>query len=359
MGVVKQGIKMPSVSVIVPVFNSDKYLSETMNSLLKQDFDDYEVICLYCQSKDNSLNILNRFANVDQRIKVVVRSQEYAGQSRNYGIDVANGDYIVFVDSDDILPETALSTMYETATKTKADMVCFNAREFRNNTLGDLMINYSQIPQDVKLSKTEDFFVVPNFSWGRIYRSSFLKEHSIQFSTSKFAEDVIFCIRAYVEADSVVVSDRVVYLYRKTDNSATSKIDTCYLDLINEYKIALDFVRKYGNEATFRSFSRCLGHTYIYFYRHLLTSSASKADFFLKMKKIFRELNPAYFSDFYKKEFNAVKRANNYKAFDQLIKWDFAFKFSLIGIPVLSAKKSGNVTKFYLFSIIPIARLKK
>lgn len=349
---------MSEISIIIPVYNSDEYLAETIASVLKQDFTDFEIICLYCPSKDESLQTLNSFANRDERIKIIHRPNEFAGQSRNYGIQNAGGKYIVFVDSDDILPSNSLSLMHDAALNTEADMICFNAREYENELPGRLLIDYSQISTGCRLLKTEDFFVVPNFSWARLYNADFLREHLIKFSDSKFAEDVAFCVKAYVEAKSVFLFDTVVYYYRKTGKSATSKFESCYPDLLKEYMNALTVVSKSGNEQTLWSFSQCLVHTYIYFYRHHLTSQASKSDFFLQMKAAFGQLNPSFFSDFYTKEFFSVKKAKDYLQFDKIIKWNFLFKFSIFGIPILSAKRADNITKFYLFTIIPVAKLK-
>lgn len=105
---------MPEISVIVPVYNSEKFLKECLDSILSQTYGDLEVICVNDGSTDNSLDILNQYKNSDSRVKVIDKENSGYGASLNMGIDAAQGNYIGIVESDDFIKEN----MYEELNKT-------------------------------------------------------------------------------------------------------------------------------------------------------------------------------------------------------------------------------------------------
>ena len=115
-------MRKPEVAVIIPVYNTEEYLGNCLTSICTQTLEDLEIICINDASEDNSLNILNDFANKDKRIKVINFSlNKGAAQARNYGIEIAKGEFISFIDSDDYL-ETA--DFYEKLYNSRA--VCSN-----------------------------------------------------------------------------------------------------------------------------------------------------------------------------------------------------------------------------------------
>ena len=120
---------MVKVSVIVPVYNNEEYLDKCLSSLTEQSLDDIEIICVNDGSSDSSLDILNRYEQKDNRIVVLSQENQGAGASRNNGIDIANGEYISFVDADDWLEENALKKLYENAVRNNSDVVLFNSVE--------------------------------------------------------------------------------------------------------------------------------------------------------------------------------------------------------------------------------------
>lgn len=121
---------MPKVSVIIPVYNTEPYLYECLNSIINQTLKDIEIICVNDGSTDSSLNILEKYAEYDSRI--VIFSQENKGQSvaRNVGLSAASGEYVYFMDSDDVLSLNAMETLFNHATKDKTDIIYFGADVF-------------------------------------------------------------------------------------------------------------------------------------------------------------------------------------------------------------------------------------
>lgn len=125
------------VSVIIPVYNTEEYLGNCLTSICTQTLEDLEIICINDASEDNSLNILNDFANKDKRIKVINFSlNKGAAQARNYGIEIAKGEFISFIDSDDYL-ETAdfYEKLYNKAIQTNADITKGLYKNSSDNTV--------------------------------------------------------------------------------------------------------------------------------------------------------------------------------------------------------------------------------
>ena len=126
---------MCKVSVIVPVYNVEKYLERCIESLINQTFDDIEIIALNNGSTDKSLDILNYYAHKDKRIRVINNKNIGVSKSRNIGIEEAKGEYIVFVDSDDWIDSNMIYILYDTISDNNCDLVmCTYIREFSNHS---------------------------------------------------------------------------------------------------------------------------------------------------------------------------------------------------------------------------------
>ena len=124
---------MSKVSVIVPVYNTEKYLEKCLNSLINQTLHDIEVICVNDGSTDNSLNILNQYAQKDNRIKIINQENKMQGAARNAGTQIAAGEYIGFVDSDDWIDLDYFEKLYNAATKYNLDIaLATNVRISKN-----------------------------------------------------------------------------------------------------------------------------------------------------------------------------------------------------------------------------------
>ena len=120
---------MPKISIIVPVYNVEKYLSTCLDSLINQTLKDIEIICVNDGSTDNSLNILNEYAKNDPRIIVINKENSGPGACRNLGIEKATGEYIQFADSDDWIEKETCEICYQKAIEYNVNMLSFNANE--------------------------------------------------------------------------------------------------------------------------------------------------------------------------------------------------------------------------------------
>lgn len=129
---------MVCISVIVPVYNCEDYLEESLGSILNQTFNDIEIICIDDGSTDDSLRILRKMASSDSRIEVFAQENKGAGAVRNYGMTKALGDYVYFFDADDFLENDALEKAYENAKRNDSDIVFFKFDQYK--TIGFSLI---------------------------------------------------------------------------------------------------------------------------------------------------------------------------------------------------------------------------
>ena len=124
----------PKISVIIPVYNVERYLSECLNSIINQTLKEIEIICVNDGSTDSSLSILKENASKDDRIKIIDKENEGQGYARKVGLDIATGEYILFCDSDDYYAElTVFEELYNCIAEAKTDLVVFNFYRLINN----------------------------------------------------------------------------------------------------------------------------------------------------------------------------------------------------------------------------------
>ena len=227
---------MVKISVIVPVFNVEKYLKKCLDSLINQTLYDIEIICIDDGSADSSLEILNEYSNKDDRIIVVSQENLGPSQSRNKGIELAQGDYLTFVDSDDWIELNCLEKVYNNAIFNGSEVVLFNAIEHRANNKFhkriylpiDKNVDYNDFVFDYTYNKQlamNNVFVV----WSKLYKTSFLKENNIIFDTSyKMFEDVPFHIETILFARCISYVPEILYNYNKLNLESTQTQEANY-----------------------------------------------------------------------------------------------------------------------------------
>ena len=165
----------PKISVILPVYNVEKYLSECLDSIVNQTLKEIEIICVNDGSTDNSFTILKEYASKDNRIKIIDKENEGQGYARKLGLDNASGEYILFCDSDDYYAElTAFEELYNYIEKVKIDVVIFN--HYRENKLKGYRENrVDKYPKIEKFSylDIDNLFFFFFFLWLKLYLCNF------------------------------------------------------------------------------------------------------------------------------------------------------------------------------------------
>ncbi len=214
---------MVKVSIIVPVYNVEKYLSTCLDSLISQTLKDIEIICVNDGSTDSSLVILKDFANKDSRIKIIDKQNEGVSVARNFGIEVATGRYLMFVDSDDYLIENACEKALNTIEQEDSDICIFGHYDLVDEKLVKSGVNKDIIEAQKQNNQTYTDFSIN--IWDKIYNRNFLITNSIKFIPNlKTSEDVIFNFVCQFNNPKVSYSTESLYVYRLTsENSATSK----------------------------------------------------------------------------------------------------------------------------------------
>ena len=216
----------PFVSVIVPVFNVEKYIERTVSSIIHQDYKNIEIILINDGSTDNSLSILNRLSEEDSRIKVYNKQNGGVSSTRNYGINVSRGDYIVFVDGDDWIDSQHISVLVDACLKYNAQMAIGTKHFFdegvpsENNDKSskDCLCSSNKIIRDIYYNKI--YMAV----WNKIYKKSFLVKNNILFDESIwYAEGMHFNVQCLSSLEKVPVCSFKTYHYVTNPDSAMRK----------------------------------------------------------------------------------------------------------------------------------------
>lgn len=178
----------PLISVIVPVYNVEKYLSKCLDCIIGQTYKNLEIICINDGSKDTSLQILERYANSDSRIKIVNKNNGGLSSARNAGLKIAHGEYISFIDSDDF-PELFMYERAMACFDDDIDVVVFEYNEqYEDGKTKKYHLNYSGkywINDDIL--KNSD-----HTTWNKIYKASCIKKNNVSFPEGYLYEDIVF-----------------------------------------------------------------------------------------------------------------------------------------------------------------------
>lgn len=228
----------PALSVIIPVYNTNQYLSRCMESILGQSYQDFELLLIDDGSTDGCSEICDAYAERDSRIRVIHKENGGVSSARNVGIQVATGEWVLFVDSDDLLPSCALEVLLSQVSG-DVDMVYGAIRKFdeKDDNVETIVVDQKRV---LTVEDTLDAFVVSEQQKGdwhryminRIYRMSIIKQFGLRFKTDVFyKEDGLFVVQYLCRCEKTVVCiPDIVYLYRQVSNSAMGSLATSYND---------------------------------------------------------------------------------------------------------------------------------
>jgi len=210
---------LPKLSIVVPIYNVEGYLEECLDSLLEQEYDNYEVIMVDDGSQDNSSDIMFQYADKYTNFHAYKKTNGGLGQARNFGYEFVTGDYVTFVDSDDIIPNGSYKMMMNTILQTESDFIIGNVVRF-NSTKEFPSVLHKKVFSENKLKThiTESpELLYDTTAWNKIYKVSFWEEHKFQFPEAMLYEDIPVTIPAHFKAKSVDVLTSVVYKWRARD----------------------------------------------------------------------------------------------------------------------------------------------
>lgn len=263
------------ISIIVPVYNVAPYLPQCLDSLVNQTYRNLEIICVNDGSKDNSLEILEEYAQKDKRIRIISRENKGISCSRNEALDIAKGEWTMFVDSDDWIDLNTCEFAMNLALQHQADIVMWAyMREFKNQSLPKYYISETTIweenishlhrrivgPIDKELSRPDTLDSWGTI-WGKLYKSSFIHQNNpIRFVDTKqigSAEDVLFNIAYIGQISKAIYVPETWYHYRKGESYTSSykadlpqKWEKLYQEIekeITNQQLGIDFTQAYEN----------------------------------------------------------------------------------------------------------------
>ena len=240
----------PQISIIIPVYNSEKYLGECLDSVKKQTFTDFEVLLINDGSTDNSGDICDQYAKNDLRFKVFHKKNGGVSSARNLGIEKASGEWITFVDSDDLIEENALKNFILTKSD-QIDFFLFGVKKL----IDEKEVSFFYFEKDQVFSVLEFINKYPLYQyyagpWSKFFKSSIIKINNITFDKSlNWGEDALFNVHYLNYSNTVRTMPQNGYLYRelKTGLSFSKVDDTSKLMLIQKLKSAFQAVKGVEN----------------------------------------------------------------------------------------------------------------
>lgn len=215
------------VSVIVPCYNVEEYLDECLQSVINQSLKDIEIICVDDGSTDGTLDKLNSYKGKDKRIKLLSQQNLGAGAARNKGMKYARGEYLYFMDADDLCSKELLKSCVEVAKKNDADIVSFHFETFDKDGNREVRKGY----HSEWLSNNLDFFnyadcpqricsILNPTPWNKVLRRDFVLKNDLKFEEISSTNDITFSAVSAVKAKKIVLLDRVLYQYRINQNTS-------------------------------------------------------------------------------------------------------------------------------------------
>ncbi len=345
---------MPKVSIIIPVYNGEKYLKQCLDSLLNQTLSDIEIICINDNSKDGSLDILKSYADIDKRLRII-NSEINQGQSvsRNIGIENAKSDYIMFIDQDDWYDITACQKAFEQISQNHNDFVIFNLwhhweeenrhyiDEKRLKPFAEVINNPEIKPYEVNTN-----IFVSAYIWCEIFSKEFLTKNNIRFFTEKQADDVPFFIHAMVSAESVSVINEPLYHYRRYKESTTSIRTDLWESLFTARNKAYNFVMQSPHKESFiNPFIVYYITTMLHWYKSFTDADKTiKKDFYNKLRSKFLFINKIY-----SKNIKLIRKQINYSLYRRIINENWTlYCITEFMHKMLSFRESGDKTCYCL-----------
>lgn len=226
----------PKVSIVVPMYNVEKYLAQCVESLARQSLKDIEIVLVDDGSPDYCGDLADEYARNDNRIKVVHRVNGGLGPARNSGMESATGEYVGFVDGDDWVMPEMYENLYSAAKANNADIVCGGHCTYRNGIMiqsfehplaGNILCDHGSIMKvrrdlyghELGDTETKSF---PVTVWSNIYKRAFLSANSLRFQNI-LSEDTVFNLPAFKQASRIVFSNGTDYCYRKDGQASITR----------------------------------------------------------------------------------------------------------------------------------------
>lgn len=304
-------LKSPKISIIIPVYNVEKYIEKALESVLAQTFTDYEVIMVNDGSTDGSLSILREYARNYENFHLIDQCNRGQGATRNVGINAATGEYIAFLDSDDFFASNFLEVLYNAAIENDADISSCNYSFYYDSGFKKIFMPFTAktgvYSNKVALRKLILDTTFHFFLWNKLFKRELFTQNNIQFHDMYF-EDVAACPQLFYYANKVAFVNKPLYYYRRHKNSIISTIDATKInDYIKAMGITRNFLEEKGVYETYKTAFKTYAFRfkfhmgYCIFSNHL--DKLSFTDIAANIKRAYCAIN-LFKSDYYMPEDN-------------------------------------------------------
>ena len=235
----------PKVSVIVPIYNVEKFIDKCLNTIQQQSFRDFEVLLINDETPDNSMEIAKKYADSDPRFRILNKKNGGLSDARNFGLRHAEGEFVVFIDSDDYIHRDYLDVLYHECADNGADMSCcrFMYSFFNIGLKLPWPVNAAK-----EVMKTRDALNIlirdnylQSYAWNKMYRRTLFTENHIEYPTMYF-EDIATSGRVLYHSNKLAISDRFLYYYVQRHGSIMATMDA---RKINDYMRSVLIVRNH------------------------------------------------------------------------------------------------------------------
>lgn len=290
----------PRLSVIVPVYKVESYLAECLDSLLTQDFSDFEIIAVDDCSPDGSGAILKEFEERDERMRVLSLKENVGlGMARNAGLEMARGEYVWFLDSDDVVRPGTLAKVMARLDATKAEVVMFGWVRFyedRTEKIGSGTEILLTAPETFTASECPKIMKVLQVAWNKLIRRELLERTGLRFPKG-FYEDTAFTYPLLASARSITTVPVPVVGYRqRTSGAITATRSSRHLEVLGQWARAMSRMKELNSgskELRAELFPLMIRHcTYILMDRRRLPSDRHR-EYMTELQSLFREHQPA------------------------------------------------------------------
>lgn len=242
------------LSIVVPVYNSEKYIEECLNSILNIKYNNFEVLVVDNGSSDKSVSIIENIIKIDNRVKLLKEDKKGVSNARNKGIECSDGDYLMFVDSDDTINSDCVE--YIVSNISKYDMICFGYNELYMNKESKRKRNTQNTDNLEFIKYIFEDDSIGGFVWNKVYNLKIIKKNNIIFSNkTSMCEDLLFNIMYLKNVSNIQIVNQCLVNYRMRINSISKKsnkinsIMESYTKIItnlkNDYNLDCKFIDYY------------------------------------------------------------------------------------------------------------------
>lgn len=324
---------MPKVSIIIPFHNVEEYIRQCLDSVVNQKLQDIEIICVNDASDDSSRDIVEEYRKKDDRIKIIdIETRQGQGFARNRAMEIAQGEYIGFVDSDDYIEFDMFYELYEKAKQNDDDITICQAREYDDMNKKIILSDYYSLfclwdmsdkvfsASDIK-DRLLDLNVV---LWNKIYKKSYLDKIGEKFPQGYIYEDLPFFFGTFLPAEKIQIVWKNLYIYRiNRQNSTMQQFNNKILDRPDMVSLTYEKIKKFDFMLELKDKIKGWIINDL-FHRYTLLKENFQREYFFKMKKVFQNLdisdieNP-YWKKVYHFEGYLLVLNNDFESFNQKV----------------------------------------